>query len=413
MSGRAPRTILHADMDAFYASIEQRDRPELRGLPVVVGGTSGRGVVSAASYEARRYGIHSAMPTAQARKLCPDAVFLPGRMNVYQAESARLVEIFQRFTPAVERISLDEAFLDLSGTEALLGAPLGIGRRLRETVRAETGLPVSVGMAPVKLVAKIASDLAKPDGLLAVDAGAVREFLDPLPVSRIWGIGPVAERRLHAAGIERIGQLAGCPPLRLRELLGSFGPALAALARGEDAREVEPYREARSYGEENTFGRDVSDAETLRSAIRAHAESIAQRLRRDQLRGRGVMLKLKLARSLGGGRFPLLTRTLSLRRATDDGRAIADAALRLLERSGLCEPVRLVGVAVSRLEPAQEATLSLFPDAETERRGRLNQALDAIRDRFGDEAVQLAGAHAERAGLTVRVVAGRDRPARS
>ena len=409
MSTRGPRAILHADMDAFYASIEQRDRPELRGLPVVVGGTSGRGVVSAASYEARAFGVHSAMPTAQARKLCPDAVFLPGRMGVYQAESARLVEIFRRFTPAVERISLDEAFLDLTGTEALLGPPLESAKRLRETVRAETGLPVSVGMGPVKLVAKIASDLAKPDGLLAVDSDAVRAFLDPLPVTRIWGIGPVAARRLHGAGIERIGQLAACPALRLRELLGTFGPALASLARGEDAREVEPYREAKSYGEENTFGRDVSDVETLRSAIRAHAESIAQRLRRDHLRGRGVMLKLKLARSLGAGRFPLLTRTLTLLRATDDGRAIAEAALRLLERSGLCEPVRLVGVAVSRLEPAEEQTLSLFPDAASERRGRLNHALDAIRDRFGAEAVQLAGARAERAGLTVRVVAGRER----
>ncbi len=408
MSARAPRAILHADMDAFYASIEQRDRPELRGLPVVVGGTSGRGVVSAASYEARRYGIHSAMPTAQARKLCPDAIFLPGRMGVYQTESARLVEIFGRFTPAVERVSLDEAFLDLTGTEALLGPPLETAKRLRETVRAETGLPVSVGMGPVKLVAKIASDLAKPDGLLAVDPGAVRAFLDPLPVGRIWGIGPVAARRLNAAGIERIGQLAACPPPRLRELLGSFGPALAGLARGEDAREVEPYREAKSYGEENTFGRDVSDAETLRSAIRAHAESIAQRLRRDQVRGRGVMLKLKLARSLGGGRFPLLTRSRSLQRATDDGRAIAEAALHLLERSGLCEPVRLVGVAVSGLEPARESTLSLFPDAEAERRGRLNHALDAIRDRFGAEAVQLAGARPERAGLTVPVVSGRE-----
>ena len=186
-------------MDAFYASIEQRDRPELRGLPVVVGGTSTRGVVSAASYEARRFGIHSAMPTLEARRRCPDAVYLPGDMKKYARESQRIFEIFRRFTPSVEGLSLDEAFLDLSGSERLLGPPAEVGRRLRAEVRAETGLAVSVGIAPVKMVAKIASDLAKPDGLLEVRPEEVRAFLDPLPVGRLWGVGPVAQVRLRAA----------------------------------------------------------------------------------------------------------------------------------------------------------------------------------------------------------------------
>jgi DNA polymerase-4 len=303
------RAILHADMDAFYASVEQRDDPSLRGKPVVVGGSTPRGVVSAASYEARAYGIHSAMPSVQARKLCPHAVFVPGRMSVYKRESERIFAIFERFTPAVEGISLDEAFLDLSGTERLFGAPERTAERLREAVRAETGLAVSVGLAPVKLVAKIASDLAKPDGLLVVPPGQVAGFLAPLPVGRIWGVGPVAQARLLRADIATIGELARRGDAELVELLGSFGPAAARLARGDDEREVEPYREAKSYSEENTFERDVADVATMERAIRAHAEAVSRRLRHDGVRARGVRLKLKLARGLGGGKFPILTRS--------------------------------------------------------------------------------------------------------
>ena len=194
-------------MDAFYASVEQRDRPELRGRPVIVGGTGGRGVVSAASYEARKFGVHSAMPTAQARKLCPDGVYLRGDMRRYARESRRIFEVFRRFTPLVEGLSLDEAFLDVTGTERLFGSPVEVGHRLRAVVREETQLAVSVGIAPVKMVAKIASDLAKPDGLLEVRPGEVREFLAPLPVGRIWGVGPVARRRLEALGVTSVGDL--------------------------------------------------------------------------------------------------------------------------------------------------------------------------------------------------------------
>jgi DNA polymerase-4 len=247
-------------MDAFYASIEQRDDRALRGRPVVVGGSSARGVVAAASYEARVFGIHSAMPSAQARTLCPEAVFLRGDMAKYQRESRRVFEIFRRYTPLVEGVSLDEAFLDLAGTERLVGPPVEVGHDLRAAVRRETQL---AGRLRVKMVAKIASDLAKPDGLLAVEPAEVREFLEPLPVGRIWGVGPVARSRLRARGIETIGELARAPEPELRAALGSFGPAVARLARGEDLREVEAYREAKSYGEENTFGEDLSERRRL------------------------------------------------------------------------------------------------------------------------------------------------------
>jgi DNA polymerase-4 len=404
------RAILHADMDAFYASIEQRDDPRLRGKPVVVGGSSSRGVVAAASYEARAFGIHSAMPSARAKLLCPDAIFVRGRMSVYTRESRRIFAIFQRFTPAVEGISLDEAFLDLTGTEQLFGPPERTAERLRAEVRAETGLAVSAGLAPVKLVAKIASDLAKPDGLLVVRPGEVRAFLGPLPVGRIWGVGPVTRARLERAGIFTIGELARRKDLELHALLGSFGPDAARLARGEDAREVEPYREAKSYSEENTFEHDVAERAHLERAIRAHAEAVARRLRHDGLRARGVHLKLKLARPLGGGRFPILMRSCTLARPSDDGAELAAAGRSLLLRAALEEPVRLVGLAAERLEAEGPEQLSLIDESAEarERRTRLNHALDAIRARFGPEALERGEGAPERAGLSFQIKRGED-----
>ena len=404
------RAILHADMDAFFAAIEQRDDPTLRGRPVVVGGATARGVVAAASYEARVFGIHSAMPSVQARKLCPDAVFVRGRMSVYRRESRRIFEIFQRFTPAVEGISVDEAFLDLTGTEALFGPPERTAQRLRAEVREATGLAVSVGLAPVKLVAKIASDLAKPDGLLIVRPGEARSFLEPLPVGRIWGVGPVTRARLERLGIRTIGELALRSDVELSALLGSFGPAAARLARGEDDREVEPYREAKSYSEESTFESDVASRAVLERAIRAHAEAVARRLRRDGLRARGVLLKLKLARSLGGGRFPILSRSCTLARASDDGAELAAAGCALLARAELAEPVRLVGLAAERLEADGPEQLSLLDDSAEARarRDRLNRTLDAIRERFGASALAHAEGGVERAGLSFQIKRGED-----
>jgi DNA polymerase-4 len=388
-----PRTILHADMDAFYASIEQRDDPALRGRPVIVGGTGPRGVVSAASYEARVFGVRSAMPGFEARRLCPDGVFLRGDMAKYARESRRIFAIFDRFTPAVEGLSLDEAFLDLTGTERLLGPARSVGERLRREVRTETGLAVSVGIAPVKMVAKIASDVAKPDGLREVKPGEVKEFLDPLPVGRLWGVGPVAEARLLRLGLRTIGDLARLDPKQAKAWLGDWGVQMARLARGEDVRDVEPYRDAVSMSEENTFGTDVSDRAVLDAAILAHADSVARRLRRSGEQGRTVVLKLKLARRVAAGPrgYPLLTRRTTLPAPTDDGDAIARAARDLLRRSGLAEPVRLIGVGVTNLAPANPEQLVFGEEGEARaRRASLNRALDALAERFGQGAVHRA-----------------------
>ncbi|MEN8181232.1 MAG: DNA polymerase IV [Myxococcota bacterium] len=408
----SPRTILHADMDAFYASIEQRDRPELRGRPVIVGGTSPRGVVSTASYEARRFGVHSAMPGYEARRRCPDGVFLQGDMARYSRESRRIFEIFRRFTPAVEGLSLDEAFLDLTGTRRLHGPPAQVGRALREAVREEIGLPISVGIAPVKMVAKIASEVAKPDGLLEVPADGVRSFLEPLPVRRIWGVGPVAGERLRRAGFETLGDLARAEPVLLRKRLGPWGEEMGRLARGEDVREVEAYREAVSLSEENTFAEDVADMDRLVSALLTHSESVARRLRRSQLVARTVVLKLKLARRMAPGPrgFPLLTRRATLPDPTDDGETLAAVARTLLERWGLPEPVRLLGVGVTNLQRTTPRQLSLFGAGSGRTpRERLNRALDEIVRRFGRGAVvRAAEAPLERAGLSFQIKRGED-----
>ena len=402
-------------MDAFYASIEQRDDPSLRGKPVVVGGDGSRGVVSAASYEAREFGIHSAMPSAQARKLCPHLIFLRGRMAVYGAESKRIFEIFRRFTPVVEGLSLDEAFLDLTGSERLLGPPRGVGERLRKEVREETGLAISVGIAPVKMVAKIASDCAKPDGLLEVGPGEMRDFLDPLPVERIWGVGPVARERLERGGIFTIGDLARAEERHVEGLLGDWGLRVASLARGRDVREVEAYRDAVSMSEENTFGHDISELRTLEAAILSHAESVARRLRRSEAKARTVVLKLKLGRRVKAGPrgYPLLSRRVTLPEPTDDGGEIAREAKRLLARSDLQEPVRLIGVGVTNLISRPEQ-LSLFAGTQgRERRAKLNRALDQLSEKYGSKVVRRAGqSDVERAAPSLQIKRGEDGPER-
>ena len=402
-------------MDAFYASVEQRDDPALRGRPVIVGGTSTRGVVTAASYEARRFGVRSAMPSVEARGLCPDAVFLPGDMARYRSESRRVFEVFGRFSPSVEGISLDEAFLDLAGTERLLGPPARVAEQLRAEMRRQTGLAVSVGIAPVKMVAKIASGEAKPDGVCIVTAAALRAFLEPLSVGRIWGVGPVAYARLEARGIRTIGELCRSAPAELTRALGPFGLRVAALARGEDLREVEPYRDARSLSEEGTFSADTRDPGQIEAAILAHAEAVARRLRRAEIRVRTITLKLRLgARAPGPGRarYPLRTRSVTLRRATDDGGRIAASACELFARAEVREPIRLVGVSVSQLEPRDPKQLSLLADPrESDRVRRLNLALDRVRDRFGEAAVGRASGRAGRADpvpLSVQIKRGED-----
>jgi DNA polymerase-4 len=393
-------------MDAFYASIEQRDRPELRGRPVIVGGTSRRGVVMAASYEARPFGVRSAMPTARARVLCPDAVFLPGDMEKYRRESARIRDLFTSVSPAVEPLSLDEAFIDVTGSRRLLGAPLAIGGLLKDRVRAATGLAVTVGIGPGKMIAKIASDLAKPDGLLEVRPEAVVSFLAPLPVGRLWGVGPVTEAALARAGIATVGALAARSAASLETFVGGrVARHLVDLARGVDPRRVEPDLAARSYGEEGTFADDVRDDARVRSAIVAHADAVARRLRRDDVRARVVVLKMKLAVPLGGGKFPLGTRRTTLREPTDDGDVLATAALALWRRDRPAAAVRLVGVSAAGIVDGHGEQLAFFDDRARAKRAALNRALDDIVARWGRESV-VRGGLPEAKGLTTRLKRG-------
>jgi DNA polymerase IV len=401
--------ILHADMDAFYASVEQRDRPELRGRPVIVGGASGRGVVTAASYEARQFGVRSAMPMVQARALCPEAVIVPGHMAKYRRVSAQIRTVFESVSPLVEPLSLDEAFIDVTASVRLLGPPLAIGRLVKERVRAATALAVSVGIGPGKMVAKIASDLSKPDGLLAVGPDEVREFLRPLPVSRLWGVGPVTEAALHAAGIATVGDLVAADPARLRRHVGSACETLQRLATGEDVRVVEADRDAKSYGEENTFGNDVRDDRTVREAIIAHGEAVARRLRRDGMRARTVVVKIKLAERLGAGKYRLLTRQARLATPTDDGAALTAVALALWDRHRPRRAVRLIGVAATGIEDGAQPQLALFEDPRRAARVRLNAALDRIVARFGEDSIARAVGKPEKAAPTRQIKRGEAR----
>jgi len=385
MAGR--RAILHLDLDAFYASVEQLDEPALRGRPVVVAGPSARGVVCAASYEARRFGVRSAMPTVRARRLCPEGVFVSPRFPRYEELSGRVFAMYREYTPLVEPLSLDEAFLDVTASEALYGGGRAVAEALRQRVKAEVGLTVSAGVAEVKLAAKIASDLGKPDGLVEVPAGGTREFLSPLPVSRLWGVGKVTEAALAKLGVHRIGQLAAAPEALVAAALGSGAARhLVALARGDDPREVVPDEPSRSVGAEETFEADLTGRAALLPHLLAQAERTARRLREAGLRGRTVTLKVKYSD------FTLVTRRCTLAAATDDGAAVFAAAREQLERVELDRPVRLIGVSVSGFE-ARAEQLGLFeqrPAADAARRAAVNAAVDAVNRRFGREAIRPA-----------------------
>jgi DNA polymerase IV len=406
-----PRVIAHADMDAFYASVEQLDDPALRGLPVIVGGRSRRGVVTSASYEARRFGVRSAMPAHEAHRLCPQGIFVPGRMTRYAEVSRAVRAAFDEFSPVVEPLSLDEAFLDLTGTHRLFASPLEAGRMLKHRVHEATGLVVSVGIAPTKMAAKILSDLSKPDGLRMVEPHQLTDFLSPLPVERLWGVGRVTLERMHQAGIATIGDLAGADVARLHAMFGASGPHLHQLALGRDPRTVIGDYERKSYGEESTFEHDLQlGSLELARVLIAHSDALARRLRADRMRARTVTLKLKLARALGQGRYPIVTRSHSLEVPTDDGAEISHIARALLERVRERERVRLAGVQVHNLvrdrQGGATAQLGLFQNAAPTHKGsrdRLNRALDEVAARFGEAAVTRGLAHAERAAPTRRI----------
>jgi DNA polymerase-4 len=382
-------------MDAFYASVEQRDNPELRGKPVVVGGPSKRGVVAAASYEARRYGISSALPMARALRLCPGLVVVRPRIDRYAEISARVFAIFESVTPLVEPLSLDEAFLDITGSERLHGGACAVARAIKARVREELALVVSVGAGPSKLIAKIASDLGKPDGLVVVPAFEARAFLAPLPVARLYGVGGVTERKLHELGIHSVGELASWPCEVLAARLGAIGEELWRQAQAEDDRPVVVDRAPESVGAEETFARDLCALAELEPLVLGQADRVARRLRADGWRAGVVVLKVKTAE------FKLRTRRRTLPAPTSDGSAIGNVARELLRKlwPGL-GPVRLTGVAgaglvpAAREEPAQldlglddRAPRDADPGAALEQGERLCRTLDEIAARFGRGAL--------------------------
>ena len=378
--------ILHVDLDAFYASVEQRDRPELRGKPVLVGGSRRRGVVLAASYEARPFGCRSAMPMAEATRLCPQAEVVSPRMEAYAAVSEKFRDILDAYTPLVEPISIDEAFLDVGGTERLHGPAPVVARAIKDRVRRELELTASVGVAAVKRVAKIASDLGKPDGLVVVPSDETRACLAPLPVERLFGVGPKTAKLLRGLGIETLGQVARHPIEALAARLGATHAAeLQALARGEDARHVVADRAAVSIGAEETFEEDLVDGPLLRRRVTGQAERVAERLRRTAQVASCVVLKLK------DPEFHITTPRRTLPAPTRDGRVIAKVALELLDAARVRAPgVRLSGVSATTISPADAPRQLTLDEPERARGERLGETLDKIRDRFGRDAVARA-----------------------
>ena len=378
------RTILHADLDAFFAAVEQRDRPELRGRPVIVGGggPGDRGVVSTASYEARRFGVHSAMPLRTAGRLCPQAVFLPVDGRKYQAEGRRVMAILRRFTPLVQPVSIDEAFLDVTASRALFGDGEAIARAIKAAVRDEVGLTVSVGVAATKLVAKVASDLRKPDGLVVVPPGGEAAFLAPLPIARLWGVGEKTAAALAEYGVVTIGHLAALPPEVLVGRLGKHGAALVDRARGIDPDPVATGEPAKSIGHEHTFDRDTADREAIEGTLLGLADGVAGRLRSAGLRAGTVTLKLRDAR------FATITRQATLEAPTDLTEPIFETSLALLRRELRGQRIRLIGVTASNLRDPEQ--LGLFDTTGDPRRRAAAEALDAIRRKYGSRAVTRA-----------------------
>ncbi|MEW6225835.1 MAG: DNA polymerase IV [Chloroflexota bacterium] len=377
------RVILHMDLDAFFAAVEQRDRPELRGKPVIVGGggPNQRGVVSTASYEARRFGVHSAMPLRTAGRLCPHGVFLPVDGRKYQAVSREVMAILRRFTPQVQPVSIDEAFLDVTGSRALFGDGETIARRIKATIHDEVGLTASVGVATTKLVAKIASDLRKPDGLVVVPPGDEAAFLAPLPISRLWGVGEKTAAALRDFGVRTIGDLAALPPDALVRRFGKHGASLVERAVGIDPDPVAGGEAAKTIGHEHTFDVDTADREVIERTLLGMADGVAGRLRASGLRAATVHLKLR------DSSFATITRQVGLEVPSDLTEPIYDAALMLLRRELHGQRIRLVGVTASNFRDREQ--LAMF-DPGDPRRHQAAEALDRIRRKYGQRSMTRA-----------------------
>jgi DNA polymerase-4 len=378
------RRIIHLDMDAFYASVEELDNPELKGKPVIVGGSSMRGVVSAASYEARKYKIHSAMPIAQAKRLCPHGVFLPVRMKRYKEISNKVFSIFQKYTPLVEPLSLDEAFLDVTSSRKLFGTAEDIARQIRKQVFEEIGLTISAGVASSKLVAKIASDIDKPDGLTIVYDGGEAEFLAPLPIKRLWGVGKKTQETLVLLGVHTIGDIAGLSLKLLEQKFGKHGKHLHLSALGLDERDVETEHETKSVGHEFTFDADLTEIEAIRRELLELSGMVAKRLRHYQLKGKTITLKVKYHD------FRQVTRSSTINEHTADSKRIYQEVLQLLKKTDAGkQPARLLGISVSglKLDGGSNQQL-LFPEMQTsKKREEINKALDAIQKKYGSTAI--------------------------
>jgi DNA polymerase IV len=388
LAKRPVRQILHVDMDAFYAAVEQHDCPELRGKPILVGGSpQSRGVVTTASYEARPFGCHSAMPMAHAARRCPQAIIVAPRFERYAEVSRQVFAIFEAFTPLVEPLSIDEAFLDLTGSLKLLGPPVQVAQTLKARIQAHTGLTASVGIAPNKFLAKLASDLEKPDGLVVVSPTGVLEFLDPLPIARLWGVGKATLPRFTALGVATFADARRLSESQLRDCFGEAGTHFYQLVRGIDDRPVVSDRDAKSISHETTFAVDIADREQLRSVLLHQLEQVTGRLRRQGRLAHTVTLKIR------SSDFVTLTRRTTLAQATDRTDVLWRAAAELLEawaheRSGR---VRLIGVGVSQLADPSGQQLGLFEQRSDARQQRLDQTIDAIRRRFGDDAIARGG----------------------
>lgn len=390
VNARRDASILHVDLDAFFAAVEQLDDPSLRGRPVVVGGLGSRGVVSTASYEARRFGVRSAMPMTRARKACPDATFLSPRLARYSEKSREVMAILASVSPLVEQLSIDEAFIDVAGARRLLGSPVEVATTIRRRVLDEAGLHISVGVASTKFLAKLASDLAKPDGMLSIEVGTERAFLAPLPVSRLWGVGPATMAKLERMGLSTIGDVAAADEQALVGALGaSLGSHLRALAGNDDPRAVVPEREAKSIGAEETYAADLhTGAECARELVRLVDRATA-RLRTAGRTARTVNLKIRF------GDFETRTRARTLPEPTDLSTTVLSVARELLCDFDVARGVRLLGVSLSQLanDAAVQGELDLTGDGEheqrhrTERRAAVERAVDEVRGRFGSRAV--------------------------
>ncbi len=379
------RQIIHVDMDAFYASVEILDNPELFGKPVIIAGDSkSRGVVCAASYKARKYGVHSAMPTAQAVRLCPNGVFLPVRMSRYAELSRQIRFIFERYTPQIEPISLDEAFLEVTGSIGLFGSAEEIGHGIKKSIKGELGLVASVGIAANKFLAKLASDLKKPDGFMVITEENKQTILDPLPVRRIWGVGKVTEQALNSKNIRTIAQLRKTPVESLMQIMGNQSEHLLNLAQGIDDSEVESFREAKSISSEKTFPTDVDDKDILLKVLLNQVDEVSQRLREEGVATKTITLKLRY------GNFRTVTRSTTFDDPTNITKILWEEAKNIFLKwhKKSAGSLRLLGFGASNLVKEGSGQMQLFCNEEEEKQRKLDQTIDRIRSKFGDDAVK-------------------------